>query len=83
MSLEIPICELILSQDVVTDLEKCFNGEFFEGRSTKTPDRYLRVLFYKQLLVIGFNTIYIYIYKFVDTKSHTEYVDCFETNLRY
>lgn len=43
MSMEAPTSEFMLAQDTITDLERCINSEFFEGRPTKTPGRYLKV----------------------------------------
>ncbi|KAJ8931895.1 hypothetical protein NQ314_015164 [Rhamnusium bicolor] len=42
MSLEKPDCEIILDESNVTELEKVIHSEFFEGRPTKTPSRYLK-----------------------------------------
>lgn len=38
-----PIEELKLIAQKVTELEKYFHSEFFEGRPTKTPERYLKI----------------------------------------
>lgn len=46
-SLEEPQSETILDHSVVTELEKYVNPDFFEGRPSKTPERYLRVSFWK------------------------------------
>lgn len=46
-SLEEPQSEIILDHNVVTELEKYVNSDFFEGRPSKTPERYLRVSFWK------------------------------------
>lgn len=43
---EIPFKECVLENDVISDLEKCIHAEFFEGRPTKTPSRYLKVSSY-------------------------------------
>ncbi|KAF5305231.1 hypothetical protein FQR65_LT07770 [Abscondita terminalis] len=43
MSMEIPTSEVILAKDMITDLEKYIHSEFFEGRPTKTPNRYLKI----------------------------------------
>lgn len=42
-SMETPIEELHVHGDTVTELEKFFHPEFFEGRPTKTPERYLKI----------------------------------------
>lgn len=42
-SLDVPIKEVVLDENVVSDMEKYLHFEFFEGRPTKTPDRYLKV----------------------------------------
>ncbi len=42
-SLEIPTIEVRLNLTEVTELEKYFHSEFFEGRPTKTPERYLKI----------------------------------------
>lgn len=42
-SLEIPTTEIRLNLSEVTELEKYFHSEFFEGRPTKTPERYLKI----------------------------------------
>lgn len=42
MDLNNPSCEVKLSNEI-TDLEKFIHFEFFEGRPTKTPERYLKV----------------------------------------
>lgn len=42
-SLEEPQHEIIMEPNNITDLEKFIHGEFFEGKSTKTPSRYLKV----------------------------------------
>lgn len=42
-SLDVPTDECLLDTDTITDLEKCVHSEFFEGRPTKTPSRYLKV----------------------------------------
>lgn len=38
-----PTDELILSDHEISELEKYFHPEFFEGRPTKTPERYNRI----------------------------------------
>lgn len=38
-----PQVEVVLSEFNVTDLEKAVFSEFFDGRATKTPSRYLKV----------------------------------------
>lgn len=38
-----PQAEVVLSDFNVTDLEKAVFPEFFDGRATKTPSRYLKV----------------------------------------
>lgn len=43
-TLDVPKSELILDKNVITELEKVINNEFFEGRQTKTPIRYLKVV---------------------------------------
>lgn len=40
---EIPTSEWIISHDNISEDEKYFNHEFFEGRWAKTPERYLKV----------------------------------------
>lgn len=42
-SLDIPLTETRLNLTEVTELEKYFHCEFFEGRPTKTPERYLKI----------------------------------------
>lgn len=42
-SLDVPLKETVLDENVVSDMEKYLHFEFFEGRPTKTPDRYLKV----------------------------------------
>ncbi|KAJ6627761.1 Histone H2A deubiquitinase MYSM1 [Pseudolycoriella hygida] len=42
-SLAIPTIEMRLSLSEVTEVEKYFHSEFFEGRPTKTPERYLKI----------------------------------------
>lgn len=42
-SLEIPKCELVLESYVISKLEKVINWDYFEGRQSKTPQRYLKV----------------------------------------
>lgn len=42
-TLENPTIEIRLNLSEVTDLEKYFHSEFFEGRPTKTPERYLKI----------------------------------------
>lgn len=42
-SMEIPTMEIRLNLTEVTELEKYFHSEFFEGRPTKTPERYLKI----------------------------------------
>lgn len=42
-SMETPIEELELHAESVTELEKFFHPEFFEGRPTKTPERYFKI----------------------------------------
>lgn len=42
-SLDIPTIEIRLNLTEVTKLEKYFHSEFFEGRPTKTPERYLKI----------------------------------------
>lgn len=42
-SMETPTEELKLHNDLVSELEKFFHPEFFEGRPTKTPERYLKI----------------------------------------
>lgn len=40
---EMPTTEVRLNLSEVTELEKYFHSEFFEGRPTKTPERYLKI----------------------------------------
>lgn len=40
---EEPTEELILPSDKISDLEMYFHSEFFEGRPTKTPERYAKI----------------------------------------
>lgn len=42
-SMETPIEELQVHGTSVTELEKFFHSEFFEGRPTKTPGRYIKI----------------------------------------
>ncbi|XP_055376599.1 histone H2A deubiquitinase MYSM1-like isoform X2 [Condylostylus longicornis] len=43
-NMAVPNQELILSASEVTELEKYFNSEFFDGKSSsKTPEQYLRI----------------------------------------
>lgn len=42
-TMEIPKEELKLTPNMVTPLEKYFHSEFFEGRPTKTPERYFKI----------------------------------------
>lgn len=42
-SMKTPIEELKVCGESVTELEKFFHPEFFEGRPTKTPERYLKI----------------------------------------
>ncbi|GLV32847.1 uncharacterized protein CBL_00446 [Carabus blaptoides fortunei] len=42
-SLDVPTDECLLDTNTITDLEKCVHSEFFEGRPTKTPSRYLKI----------------------------------------
>lgn len=45
-SLDVPTKETRLNLSEVTELEKYFHSEFFEGRPTKTPERYLKIRAY-------------------------------------
>lgn len=45
-SIDVPVEDNRLSPQVVTDLEKYFHYEFFEGRPTKTPERYMKIRAY-------------------------------------
>lgn len=38
-----PVAEVKLSNQKISDLEKYFHSEFFEGRPTKTPERYKKI----------------------------------------
>lgn len=38
-----PVDELILFGHTISELEKYFHPEFFEGRPTKTPERYMKI----------------------------------------
>lgn len=42
-SLEEPTSEVTLDVQNVTELEKLVHSEFFEGRTSKTPERYLKI----------------------------------------
>lgn len=42
-SMATPSVELEVHDESVTELEKFFHPEFFEGRPTKTPERYLKI----------------------------------------
>lgn len=42
-SLEVPAIEVRVNLTEVTELERYFHSEFFEGRPTKTPERYLKI----------------------------------------
>lgn len=42
-SMEVPNKEIDINQQEITALEKYFHMEFFEGRPTKTPDRYIKI----------------------------------------
>lgn len=42
-SLDVPKEEVILELNFISKLEKVIHYEFFEGRPTKTPSRYLKV----------------------------------------
>lgn len=42
-SLDVPTEELVLTLHNVNELEKYFHSEFFEGRPTKTPERYMKI----------------------------------------
>lgn len=44
-NLEYPDSEVIIKENFITELEKVIHSEFFEGRPTKTPLRYLKVIF--------------------------------------
>ncbi|KAF5276270.1 hypothetical protein FQA39_LY06619 [Lamprigera yunnana] len=43
MNMDVPKGEVLLSKDIITDLERSVHTEFFEGRPTKTPSRYLKI----------------------------------------
>lgn len=43
LSLEKPTNEITIVQNSISELEKLVHSEFFEGRPTKTPSRYLKV----------------------------------------
>lgn len=43
---ETPTSEYLLEDNVITEAEKFIHSEFFKGRPTKTPSRYLKVEFY-------------------------------------
>ena len=43
MYLTNPTQEVQIDKDTITDTEKTIHSEFFEGRSTKTPERYLKI----------------------------------------
>ncbi|GJQ75910.1 hypothetical protein Trydic_g17970 [Trypoxylus dichotomus] len=42
-SMDFPKCEYQIDTEKITDLEKFIHYEFFEGRPTKTPLRYLKI----------------------------------------
>lgn len=42
-SMEVPQKEIEINQQEITKLEKYFHCEFFEGRPTKTPERYMKI----------------------------------------
>lgn len=42
-SIDLPKTEYSVDQEKISDLEKFVHFEFFEGRPTKTPMRYLKV----------------------------------------
>lgn len=42
-SLDLPSEPMILPPNSITELEKYFHSEFFEGRPTKTPERYTKI----------------------------------------
>lgn len=42
-SMKTPIEELKVHSEIVSEMEKFFHAEFFEGRPTKTPERYLKI----------------------------------------
>ncbi|KAI4461922.1 swi/snf complex-related [Holotrichia oblita] len=42
-SMQFPKCEYKMDSEKITDLEKFIHYEFFEGRPTKTPIRYLKI----------------------------------------
>lgn len=45
-SMNVPNEAVRLSPQSITDLEKYFHYEFFEGRQTKTPERYMKIRAY-------------------------------------
>jgi hypothetical protein len=45
-SLEKPQAEVNISENYISELEKVVHSEFFEGRPTKTPLRYLKVVLF-------------------------------------
>lgn len=45
-SCETPTSEYYLEDNIITEAEKFIHSEFFKGRPTKTPSRYLKVVFY-------------------------------------
>ncbi|XP_050304868.1 histone H2A deubiquitinase MYSM1-like isoform X2 [Anthonomus grandis grandis] len=42
-SMEVPSEEVVVNELEISDLEKYVHSEFFEGRPTKTPERYLKI----------------------------------------
>lgn len=42
-SIELPDCEMVLEANHITELEKVINWDYFDGGSSKTPQRYLKV----------------------------------------
>nr|XP_022900726.1 histone H2A deubiquitinase MYSM1-like [Onthophagus taurus] len=43
MKMEFPSSEFLIDESTITNLERFIHFEFFEGRSTKTPSRYLKI----------------------------------------
>lgn len=43
-NMETPTSEYIFEENHISEVEKFVHSEFFEGRSVKTPARYLKVL---------------------------------------
>lgn len=58
LSMEEPTAEVSISREEISDVEKYLFYEFFEGRPTKTPERYLHV---SKVQLVAYSQIYIYV----------------------